>query len=103
MGVMNRLLALLSVIFFLTVAPLAYAVAHTHVLDVDHDFSDPSSSKKPDTGGYTSIAHHCIADCTRLETAEDIRQETSSNFSVITQTNPASITVGPLLEPPSRV
>jgi len=63
------------------------------------------SSKKQDDGKPANAGHHCcghrIADRTQHKVAE-IEQETLLIFTIIAQTSLASITVGPLLEPPSR-
>ncbi|MDO9462106.1 MAG: hypothetical protein Q7N95_18555 [Alphaproteobacteria bacterium] len=98
---MNRFLVFLCVIFSLALGPLAHAMENGSS-GAGHNFTDHSSSKKQDNGGLASAEHHCISDRTQIETAEDARQETSSAFVIIGQTDPASITVGPLLEPPSR-
>ncbi len=98
---MNRFFALLSVVFLLVLAPTVHAM-ESHFSDASHHFTDQSSSEKQDTGNFASAEHHCIADRAQTAATEDARQETSSAFIVIGQTNPASVTVGPLLEPPSR-
>lgn len=98
---MNRFFVLLCVVFSLALAPMAHAVGPDSS-GSGHNFTDHSSSKKQDNGGPPASEHHCIADRMQIEAVEDMRQETSSAFIVIGQTNPASITVGPLLEPPSR-
>jgi len=98
---MNRFFALLCVVFSLVLAPMAHAVGSASS-GSGHNFTDHSSSKKQDKDGLAASEHHCIADRTQIAAAQDARQETSSVFVVIEQTNPASITVGPLLDPPSR-
>ena len=98
---MNRFFVLLCVVFSLALAPMAHAVGPDSS-GSGHNYTDHSSSKKQDNSGLASAEHHCIADRMQIEAAEDMRQETSSAFIIIAQTNPAPITVGPLLEPPSR-
>lgn len=98
---MSRIFMLLCVVFSLVLAPMAHAV-EPDFSGAEHNFTDQSSSKKQDNGGLAASEHHCVADRTQIAAAQDTRQETSSAFIVIGQTNPASITVGPLLEPPSR-
>ena len=98
---MNRFFVLLCVVFSLVLAPMAHAV-EPDFPGAGHNFSDQSSSKKQDNGDLAASEHHCIADRMQIEAAEDMRQETSSAFIIIAQTNLAPITVGPLLEPPSR-
>lgn len=98
---MNRIFALLCVVFSLVLAPMAHAV-ELDFFDTGSSMADHSSSKKQDKDSLASAEHHCIADRTQVAATQDARQETSSAFVVIGQTNPASITVGPLLEPPSR-
>jgi len=98
---MNRFFALLCVVFSLVLAPMAHAVDPDYS-GAGHNFTDQSSPKKQDHGDLAASEHHCIADRTQIEAADDTRQETSSAFIISVQTNPAPITVGPLLEPPSR-
>lgn len=97
---MRRFFVHLCVVFSLLLAPMAHAV-EPHIYDTGASTVD-HSSKKQDNGNLAAAEHHCIADRTQIEAAEDTRQETSSAFVIIEQTNPVPITVGPLLEPPSR-
>ncbi len=98
---MNRFFVLLCVVFSLVLAPMAHAM-EPDSSGASHNFTDQFPSKKQDNGNLAAAEHHCIADRTQLAAAENTRQETSSAFTVIDQTNPALVTVRPLLEPPSR-
>jgi len=100
---MNRFFVFLCVVFSLLLAPMAHAAG------LDSSDSGCSiagqSSKNQNDGMPAGAEHHCcshrIADRAPVETTE-IVQETLSVFTITEQTNLASITVGPLLEPPSR-
>ena len=98
---MNRFFVLLCVVFSLVLAPMAHAV-EPDFSGAGHNFTDQSSSKKQDNGSLASAEHHCIADRAQIEAVDSTRQETSTAFIISAQTNLAPITVGPLLEPPSR-
>jgi len=101
MAAMNRFFVFLCVVFSLLLAPMAHAV-EPDSSSASHNFTDQSPSKKQDNGNLAAAEHHCIADRTQVAAADDTRQETSSAFTVIGQTNPALVTIRPLLEPPSR-
>lgn len=98
---MSRFFVLLCVVFSLMFAPVPHA-AEPVSPDSGHALADHSPSKKQDGGSLAAAAHHCIAGYVKLELADSALLETSMAFTIIAQTNPASITVGPLLEPPSR-
>lgn len=98
---MNRFFVLLCFVFSLLLAPMAHAL-EPDSSGASYNFTDQSPSKKQDNGNLAAAEHHCIADRTQLAAAENTRQETSSAFIVIGQTNPAPVTIRPLLEPPSR-
>ncbi len=101
---MNRFFVLLCVVFSLLLAPMAHAV-EPDFSGAGHNFTDQSPSKKQDNGKLAGVWHHCschqIAGYAPVKAAGTLA-ETSSAFITIEQTNLASITVGPLLEPPSR-
>lgn len=102
---MNRFFVLLCVVFSLLLAPMAHAEGFS-CPDTGCTNADQSSKeKKQDDGKVAQDGHHCcgnhIVDRTPLKVS-DALAETSSAITPIGQTNLASITVGPLLEPPSR-
>ena len=100
---MIRIFAFLCVVFSLLLVPMAHAAG----LDCSDSVGSivDQSSKKQDDGKPATAEHHCnshrIADRTQHKVAE-IEQETLLIFTIIAQTSLASITVGSLLEPPSR-
>ncbi|MDO9461022.1 MAG: hypothetical protein Q7N95_13055 [Alphaproteobacteria bacterium] len=100
---MNRFFALLCVVFSLVLAPMAHA-AGLDSSDSGWSTAD-QTSKKQDDGKLSGAEHHCcgqrIADHASLKVT-DVPQETTSVYTLIEQNNLASITVGPLLQPPSR-
>ncbi len=100
---MNRFFVCLSVIFSLLLAPVAHAAGAAYS-DIICGFAD-QSSKKQDDGKLAGAGHHCCGHRIADHVPSEITVAAQANLTVFThieQTSPASITVGPLLEPPSR-
>lgn len=101
---MKRVFVCLFVVLSLMLAPVVHA-SGLNCADTGCTVSDQSSKQKQDDGKFAGAGHHCchnhIADRAPLK-ADHSLTEISSAFAPGEQDNLASITVGPLLEPPSR-
>lgn len=102
---MKRVLAGLFVAFSLMFAPLVHASGAGCAPD-GAVYADPASHQKnqndgPFQGAGESHCHHLIADRALVKTAQ-APAEALKAFTPSNQHDPVSVTVGPLLEPPSR-
>jgi len=100
---MKRVLVCLFVVFSLMLAPVAHA-AGFNCPDTGCTLAEQTSKDKKQDDGSLKAGHHCccnhMVDRAPLKVADTLT-ETSSAFIPTEQTNLASVTVGPLLEPPS--
>lgn len=101
---MKRLFVCLFVVFSLMLTPVVHAAGFS-CPDTGCTMAEQTSKeKKQDDGKLAGVGHHCccnhIVDRAPLKVADSLT-EISSAFIPGKQDDLASITVGPLLEPPS--
>ena len=101
---MKRVLISLFMIFSLLAAPVVCATG-LDCLESGCEQADQLTKKKSDDAKMVDAGHHCC--CNHIVDRSGFKatystQVTSSAFLVTEQASLASITVGPLLEPPSH-
>lgn len=100
---MKRIAVCLLMVVSLMLAPVAHAAGFI-CPDTVCSVAD-QSSKKSDEGKVAGVGHHCcchhFADRVPHKVSGTL-SDTSTAFAATEQTHVVSITIGPLLEPPSR-
>ncbi len=101
MGLMKRIVLSLFVVLSLVFVPLAHSIG----IDCDDDASHQVSHSKKQDSGKVANAHHCCVSpmVDRADARHVVALFTvSAAYIIPAQADFASITVGPLLEPPSH-